>query len=167
MAQSSLLSERHAKSYHMCTGRSPLSSSQRTQNTWMQTACNLLFAINHQWEPDWKWLRGELDHLAIKPGPASTRRVRACPRAVRCDSCSSKRPAKPSRSWAGNARRFKEGDGVAEERDTNFHFVEANGFSSTPIALLRTMVKTRRPFYAVSLTIPISRSSTCGILLTI
>ena len=34
----------------------------------MQTACNLLFAINHQWEPDWKWLRGELDHLAIKPG---------------------------------------------------------------------------------------------------
>lgn len=28
----------------------------------------VLFAINHQWEPDWKWLRRELEYLAIKPG---------------------------------------------------------------------------------------------------
>jgi len=27
----------------------------------------ILFAINQQWEPDWKWLRGELGHLSIKP----------------------------------------------------------------------------------------------------
>lgn len=27
----------------------------------------ILFAINHQWEPDWKWLRGELPRLTIKP----------------------------------------------------------------------------------------------------
>jgi hypothetical protein len=27
----------------------------------------ILFAINQQWEPDWKWLRGELPRLTIKP----------------------------------------------------------------------------------------------------
>ncbi len=27
----------------------------------------ILFAINHQWEPDWKWLRFEAEHLIIKP----------------------------------------------------------------------------------------------------
>jgi len=27
----------------------------------------ILFAINHQWEPDWKWLRPEAERLAIKP----------------------------------------------------------------------------------------------------
>jgi hypothetical protein len=27
----------------------------------------VLFAINQQWEPDWKWLREALDQLAIKP----------------------------------------------------------------------------------------------------
>ncbi len=27
----------------------------------------ILFAINHQWEPDWKWLRSEVERLAIKP----------------------------------------------------------------------------------------------------
>ncbi len=27
----------------------------------------ILFAINHQWEPDWKWLRPEAERLVIKP----------------------------------------------------------------------------------------------------
>ena len=27
----------------------------------------ILFAINHQWEPDWKWLRSETERLVIKP----------------------------------------------------------------------------------------------------
>jgi len=27
----------------------------------------ILFAINHQWEPDWKWLRSETQCLTIKP----------------------------------------------------------------------------------------------------
>jgi hypothetical protein len=27
----------------------------------------ILFAINHQWEPDWKWLRPEAQRLTIKP----------------------------------------------------------------------------------------------------
>jgi hypothetical protein len=33
----------------------------------MQFVLRILFAINHQWEPDWKWLGSELQHLAIKP----------------------------------------------------------------------------------------------------
>lgn len=27
----------------------------------------ILFAINHQWEPDWKWLRAETERLQVKP----------------------------------------------------------------------------------------------------
>jgi hypothetical protein len=27
----------------------------------------ILFAINQQWEPDWKWLGEEMDHLTVKP----------------------------------------------------------------------------------------------------
>jgi len=27
----------------------------------------ILFAINHQWEPDWKWLRSETERLTINP----------------------------------------------------------------------------------------------------
>lgn len=27
----------------------------------------ILFAVNHQWEPDWKWLRPEAERLAIRP----------------------------------------------------------------------------------------------------
>jgi len=27
----------------------------------------ILFAINHEWEPDWKWLRSESQRLTIKP----------------------------------------------------------------------------------------------------
>ena len=27
----------------------------------------ILFAINQQWEPDWKWLHEEMDRLTIKP----------------------------------------------------------------------------------------------------
>ncbi len=33
----------------------------------MQFALRILFAINHQWEPDWKWLRSEVQRLTIKP----------------------------------------------------------------------------------------------------
>jgi hypothetical protein len=33
----------------------------------MQFVLRILFAINHQWEPDWKWLRSEVQHLTIKP----------------------------------------------------------------------------------------------------
>jgi hypothetical protein len=33
----------------------------------MQFVLRILFAINHQWEPDWKWLRSEVQSLTIKP----------------------------------------------------------------------------------------------------
>ncbi len=33
----------------------------------MQFVLRILFAINHQWEPDWKWLRSEVQPLTIKP----------------------------------------------------------------------------------------------------
>ena len=33
----------------------------------VQFVLRILFAINHQWEPDWKWLRSEVQRLTIKP----------------------------------------------------------------------------------------------------
>lgn len=33
----------------------------------------ILFAANHQWEPDWKWIRQATDTLAIKPDACSER----------------------------------------------------------------------------------------------
>lgn len=33
----------------------------------LQFMLRILFAINHQWEPDWKWLRSEVKRLTIKP----------------------------------------------------------------------------------------------------
>jgi len=33
----------------------------------IQFVLRILFAINHQWEPDWKWLRSEVQRLTIKP----------------------------------------------------------------------------------------------------
>ena len=33
----------------------------------MRFMLRILFAINHQWEPDWKWLRCETERLTIKP----------------------------------------------------------------------------------------------------
>ncbi|QBD74887.1 DUF4037 domain-containing protein [Ktedonosporobacter rubrisoli] len=33
----------------------------------------ILFAINHEWEPDWKWLRTETQRLSIKPAHLAER----------------------------------------------------------------------------------------------
>ena len=33
----------------------------------VQFVLRILFAINHQWEPDWKWLGSEVQRLSIKP----------------------------------------------------------------------------------------------------
>jgi len=33
----------------------------------MHSMLRILFAINQQWEPDWKWLHVETEQLTIKP----------------------------------------------------------------------------------------------------
>jgi len=33
----------------------------------VQFLLRILFAVNHQWEPEWKWLQAEVEHLTIKP----------------------------------------------------------------------------------------------------
>jgi len=44
----------------------PMALTQRLLGE-MQFVLRILFAINHQWEPDWKWLRFEVQRLTIKP----------------------------------------------------------------------------------------------------
>src|SRR5260221_266580 len=44
----------------------PMALTQRLLGE-MQFVLRILFAINHQWEPDWKWLRVEVQRLTINP----------------------------------------------------------------------------------------------------